>query len=65
MEIIQNLTIDLWDQRLCERGQEYSMALAFAGLAPIWDNSARIVGFKILPLASWVGKIDITIRKGL
>ena len=41
------------------------MALAFAGLTPIWDkNNARILGFSILSLAE-LGRprIDITIRQ--
>jgi len=62
----KNLTIDLWGSASMRTGgQEYSMALAFAGLVPIWDsNSARIVGFKILSLAE-LGRprIDITIRE--
>ena len=49
----KNLTIDLWGSASMRTGgQEYSMALAFAGLTPIWDkNNARILGFSILSLA--------------
>ena len=62
----KNLTIDLWGSASMRTGgQEYSMALAFAGLTPIWDkNNARILGFSILSLAE-LGRprIDITIRQ--
>ena len=62
----KNLTIDLWGSASMRTGgQEYSMALAFAGLKPIWDsNNARVLGFRILSLAELCRpRIDITIRE--
>lgn len=61
----KSLLIDLWGSATMRTaGEEFSMALHLAGLAPQWDEaSTRVNGFEILPPAI-LGRprIDITLR---
>ncbi|NHB75807.1 cobaltochelatase subunit CobN [Rhodobacter calidifons] len=61
----RGLVVDLWGSATMRTaGEEFSMALHLAGLAPKWDEgSARVSGFEILPLAL-LGRprIDVTLR---
>ena len=61
----RGLVVDLWGSATMRTaGEEFAMALHLAGLAPKWDdNSARVSGFEILPLAI-LGRprIDVTLR---
>lgn len=61
----RGLVIDLWGSATMRTaGEEFSMALHLAGLAPKWDaSSERVSGFEILPLAMLNRpRIDVTLR---
>jgi cobaltochelatase CobN len=61
----KGLVIDLWGSATMRTaGEEISMALHLAGVAPRWDQaSGRLSGFEIIPLAQ-LGRprIDVTLR---
>ncbi len=61
----KGLVIDLWGSATMRTaGEEFSMALHLAGLAPKWDQgSERVSGFEVIPLAL-LGRprIDVTLR---
>lgn len=61
----KGLVIDLWGSATMRTaGEEFSMALHLAGLAPIWEpNSERVSGFEILPpVLLERPRIDVTLR---
>ncbi|MEF3045917.1 cobaltochelatase subunit CobN [Pseudotabrizicola sp. L79] len=61
----KGLVIDLWGSATMRTaGEEFSMALHLAGLAPVWDaGSGRVSGVEVVPLAL-LGRprIDVTLR---
>ncbi|MFV0303187.1 MAG: cobaltochelatase subunit CobN, partial [Paracoccus sp. (in: a-proteobacteria)] len=61
----RGLVVDLWGSATMRTaGEEFSMALHLAGLAPLWDaGSGRVGGVEVLPLAL-LGRprIDVTLR---
>jgi cobaltochelatase CobN len=61
----KGLVVDLWGSATMRTaGEEISMALQLAGVAPRWDQaSGRVTGFEIIPLAE-LGRprIDVTLR---
>jgi cobaltochelatase CobN len=61
----KGLVVDLWGSATMRTaGEEFSMALQLAGVAPRWDAaSGRLAGFEIIPLAA-LGRprIDVTLR---
>ena len=61
----KGLVVDLWGSATMRTaGEEFSMALQLAGIAPRWDGtSGRVTGFEIIPLAM-LGRprIDVTLR---
>jgi cobaltochelatase CobN len=61
----KGLVVDLWGSATMRTaGEEISMALQLAGVAPRWDQaSGRVTGFEIVPLAE-LGRprIDVTLR---
>lgn len=61
----RGLVVDLWGSATMRTaGEEFSMALHLAGLAPRWDEgSVRVSGFEVIPLAL-LGRprIDVTLR---
>jgi cobaltochelatase CobN len=61
----QGLVVDLWGSATMRTaGEEFAMALQFAGIAPRWDTaSGRVTGFEIIPLAM-LGRprVDVTLR---
>jgi cobaltochelatase CobN len=61
----KGLVVDLWGSATMRTaGEEFSMALQLAGVAPRWDAaSGRLSGFEIIPLAA-LGRprIDVTLR---
>src|SRR6185312_580876 len=61
----KGLVVDLWGSATMRTaGEEFSMALQLAGIAPRWDAaSGRLTGFEIIPLAA-LGRprIDVTLR---
>jgi cobaltochelatase CobN len=61
----KGLVVDLWGSATMRTaGEEISMALQLAGVAPRWDAaSGRVSGFEIMPLAQ-LGRprIDVTLR---
>lgn len=61
----KGLVIDLWGSATMRTaGEEFSMALHLAGLAPIWEpGSERVSGFEILPpVLLERPRIDVTLR---
>ncbi|UOA28683.1 cobaltochelatase subunit CobN [Pseudosulfitobacter sp. DSM 107133] len=61
----KGLVIDMWGSATIRTaGEEFAMALHLAGLVPRWDdNSERVNGFEILPLALLNRpRIDVTLR---
>lgn len=61
----RSLVVDLWGSATMRTaGEDFAMALHFAGLAPRWDSgSERVSGFEILPLALLDRpRIDVTLR---
>ncbi|MFN7222629.1 MAG: cobaltochelatase subunit CobN, partial [Paracoccaceae bacterium] len=61
----RGLVVDLWGSATMRTaGEEFSMALHLAGLAPQWDaGSGRVSGVEVVPLAL-LGRprIDVTLR---
>lgn len=61
----KGLVVDLWGSATMRTaGEEFSMALHLAGLAPVWDQgSGRVSGVEVVPLAL-LGRprIDVTLR---
>jgi len=61
----KGLVVDLWGSATMRTaGEEFSMALQLAGVAPRWDAaSGRVTGFEIIALAA-LGRprIDVTLR---
>jgi cobaltochelatase CobN len=61
----RGLVVDLWGSAsMRTAGEEFSMALRLAGLAPEWDaTSGRVSGVQVVPLAI-LGRprIDVTLR---
>lgn len=61
----RGLVVDLWGSATMRTaGEEFSMALHLAGLAPVWDaGSGRVSGVEVVPLAL-LGRprIDVTLR---
>ena len=61
----KGLVVDLWGSATMRTaGEEISMALQLAGIAPRWDSaSGRVRGYEIIPLAQ-LGRprIDVTLR---
>jgi cobaltochelatase CobN len=61
----KGLVVDLWGSATMRTaGEEISMALQLAGVAPRWDQaSGRVTGFEIIPPAE-LGRprIDVTLR---
>jgi len=59
------LVVDLWGSAsMRTAGEEFAMALALIGVAPVWDTTSdRVSGFEIVPLAK-LGRprIDVTLR---
>jgi cobaltochelatase CobN len=61
----KGLIVDLWGSATMRTaGEEFSMALQLAGVAPRWDAaSGRLTGFEIIPLAALDRpRIDVTLR---
>ncbi len=61
----KSVVVDLWGSATMRTaGEEFAMALHLAGCAPKWDdNSERVSGFDILPLALLDRpRIDVTLR---
>src|SRR6185312_17232710 len=61
----KGLVVDLWGSATMRTaGEEFSMALQLAGIAPRWDAaSGRLIGFEIIPLAALRRpRIDVTLR---
>jgi cobaltochelatase CobN len=61
----KGLIVDLWGSATMRTaGEEFSMALQLAGVAPRWDAaSGRLTGFEIIPLATLDRpRIDVTLR---
>ncbi|WP_435257042.1 cobaltochelatase subunit CobN [Thioclava sp. FR2] len=61
----RGLVVDLWGSATMRTaGEEFSMALHLAGLAPVWDaGTGRVSGVEVIPLAL-LGRprIDVTLR---
>ena len=61
----RNVMVDLWGSATMRTaGEDFAMALALIGVAPLWDHgSGRVTGFEVLPLAT-LGRprIDVTLR---
>ncbi|MFT4080028.1 cobaltochelatase subunit CobN [Rhodomicrobium sp.] len=64
-DYMRALIVDLWGSATMRTaGEEFAMALALIGVAPVWDNTSdRVSGFEIVPLAK-LGRprIDVTLR---
>ncbi|MDB6177146.1 cobaltochelatase subunit CobN [Paracoccus sp. Z330] len=61
----RGLVVDLWGSATMRTaGEEFSMALHLAGLAPVWDQgAARVTGIEVIPLALLDRpRIDVTLR---
>ena len=61
----EGLVVDLWGSATMRTaGEEFAMALALAGVRPVWDaGSERVAGIEILPVAELDRpRIDVTLR---
>jgi len=64
-EYPRGLVVDLWGSAAMRTaGEDFTMALHLAGLAPRWDDDGdRVNGFEVLPLALLDRpRIDVTLR---